>query len=582
MYFYKDGSNWILGETVLDLIPSGTYRLKPVSGNIVHLISLTPEQENILNLDVTTVKKNSNGDFYTNITDFAGVVKDFFVKASGVGGSTLIHKAILSAKSNNGAFLKNSEIINKDDENYLDGLWQITDIQNPGVWYVYIKGLKPNRASVKISQPEGAATGLIPMADTSMEGTICITFGNPNGPNYNNHFNKINIEIEVRVSDIIQSSGSGSGSGSGSDGAGVGGEVLSEWANAYEFVLDRFDAVMDIPTYTKLIISSLGNIKLVNSNPGISCNYINFIISNGNSIRSIMLETPLIPDTIIGNFCNIFEITVDMISDFINNRVFDEIELIHAYEDAYAGLKITFLNPYVNWSMYDVQRFYFDALEGIDLPGCGNLVIEQRGDIIRLINTPSSAIEFDTIELLKSSGKDTLSNKIFTSGNNYITKILQYTDDIIRIKLIKSENYALVFKNQKYIIPNNSRRFILIYNDPTPYYPQINFSDLITAFPTLGITDDGRLFFDGYQNQQPASIYNMLMTRIEIIGSILAEAYQVLDIALDDNKDLTQLNRFLFDGVPDEQSLFQYQINIWVTDGNQTNILSFQNYNMGG
>ena len=80
MYFFKDtAGNWILGPESTSLKSKVTSKLRRNSPTVVTVMTI--EKTPVLLIDeteVTTIKKNANGDFYTGYADFVEGVSGFF------------------------------------------------------------------------------------------------------------------------------------------------------------------------------------------------------------------------------------------------------------------------------------------------------------------------------------------------------------------------------------------------------------------------------------------------------------------------------------------------------------------------
>ena len=91
--FYKSGNVWVYTDGITDAVktaPSGNYR-RIVSGTKVGIVGV----DNDFSLfepqliEVTAIEKSSTpGDTYTDIAEFSSETEDFFVSASGGGGTT--------------------------------------------------------------------------------------------------------------------------------------------------------------------------------------------------------------------------------------------------------------------------------------------------------------------------------------------------------------------------------------------------------------------------------------------------------------------------------------------------------------
>ena len=92
MYFYQLGNNWVLGETANSLMPACKYFLKERSSTKVDIwpIDRDTHIDEYINIDVTTIKKNAEGDFYSSISEFITATAGFFGDSNtgGGGGST--------------------------------------------------------------------------------------------------------------------------------------------------------------------------------------------------------------------------------------------------------------------------------------------------------------------------------------------------------------------------------------------------------------------------------------------------------------------------------------------------------------
>lgn len=88
LFFYKNGNSWVLGETANSFMPTGKYFLKEYDATHVDIY---PVDRNVYvaywaQRDVTTIKKNEEGDFYASKVELLGAVSDFFADASALGG----------------------------------------------------------------------------------------------------------------------------------------------------------------------------------------------------------------------------------------------------------------------------------------------------------------------------------------------------------------------------------------------------------------------------------------------------------------------------------------------------------------
>ena len=81
--FYKEGNLWIINKTIT---PAGSYRMKYNGDNHVSIIDF---EGKIIFSGYTTEILDSLGNGYSDYESLISAVSDFFVKASGGGGSTV-------------------------------------------------------------------------------------------------------------------------------------------------------------------------------------------------------------------------------------------------------------------------------------------------------------------------------------------------------------------------------------------------------------------------------------------------------------------------------------------------------------
>lgn len=88
LFFYKNGNSWVLGETSKSFMPTGKYFLKEYSATQVDIFPVDQHTRAGYwgQRDVTTIKKNSAGDFYASLSEFLTATADFFGNASSGGG----------------------------------------------------------------------------------------------------------------------------------------------------------------------------------------------------------------------------------------------------------------------------------------------------------------------------------------------------------------------------------------------------------------------------------------------------------------------------------------------------------------
>jgi hypothetical protein len=88
LFFFKNGSSWVMGSTSKSFMPTGKYLLDNATETTIDILPVgrydnTPIYQNIA---VTTIKKNAEGDFYASLSEFLTAVEDFFADASALGG----------------------------------------------------------------------------------------------------------------------------------------------------------------------------------------------------------------------------------------------------------------------------------------------------------------------------------------------------------------------------------------------------------------------------------------------------------------------------------------------------------------
>jgi len=87
MYFYKSGSNFVLGNTTGALYPAGTcYMRTDVNKLRITIYNLANRDVIIDNMLITSILKE-NGTAYADYTELTTAVEGFFVKATSGGGT---------------------------------------------------------------------------------------------------------------------------------------------------------------------------------------------------------------------------------------------------------------------------------------------------------------------------------------------------------------------------------------------------------------------------------------------------------------------------------------------------------------
>ncbi len=82
MYFFKDtNSNWIIGDSLDSIVSKVPCKLRKSSATMIFVQTI---ESNIILFpptEVTTIRKNAAGDYYTSFTEFKTAVSDFFDNA---------------------------------------------------------------------------------------------------------------------------------------------------------------------------------------------------------------------------------------------------------------------------------------------------------------------------------------------------------------------------------------------------------------------------------------------------------------------------------------------------------------------